>query len=120
MSTNLDVDYETNLDKIGRARRAKLEIYSKDSVLRITADKNTAEYAANDVEEAMQNMEVRRLLLKPWIPLLVHEKLPKDPKLTSLYSQADLDMVMKLTRTSIIEGSENMVCCHHFTSFELR
>ncbi|KAH7382225.1 mitochondrial inner-membrane-bound regulator-domain-containing protein [Pyrenochaeta sp. MPI-SDFR-AT-0127] len=100
-------DNGTALKKIGRIRRAKLEISKKHNVLRITADKTTAEYAANDVEEALQNAEVKRLQLKPWLPSLAHEKLPKDSKLVSLYSQVDLDMVTKLTRTSIQESSED-------------
>ena len=92
---------ETILNRISRNRKARLEIYQPHSVLRITADKNTAEYAANDVEEALQSTEVKKLQLKPWIPCLAKDKVPGDKKLATLYTQEDFDMVTSLTRASV-------------------
>ncbi|KAJ4360937.1 uncharacterized protein N0V89_001506 [Didymosphaeria variabile] len=61
---------ETALDRIGEARKAKLEVNAADKVLRITADKHTAEYAADDVERLLQASESRRFHLNEWIPHL--------------------------------------------------
>jgi len=61
---------KTPLDRVGKERRAKIEVHWPHSVLRITADKNTAEYAADDVEQLLQNTETKRFNLKPWIPHL--------------------------------------------------
>ncbi|KAF1843054.1 uncharacterized protein K460DRAFT_378289 [Cucurbitaria berberidis CBS 394.84] len=109
------VENKTKLDEIGRARRAKLQIFLQHSVLRITADKHTAEYAANDVEEALQNAEGKRLQLKTWQPLLVNEKVPKNDKLISLFTQNDLDTVMNLTRTSIQGAGDTMLMIKGFS-----
>ena len=70
-------------------------------MLRITADKNTAEYAAHDIEEALRNVKSAPFQLKPWVPLLAEGKVPKGNKLTALYSQNDLEMVTTLTRASV-------------------
>ncbi|KAL1600785.1 hypothetical protein SLS60_007173 [Paraconiothyrium brasiliense] len=59
---------ETALDRIGEARKVKLEVNTADKVLRITADKHTAEYAADDVEQLLQASESRRFHLNDWIP----------------------------------------------------
>ncbi|KAF2824791.1 hypothetical protein CC86DRAFT_353360 [Ophiobolus disseminans] len=92
---------ETILDKVGKERKARLEIYEPHSVLRITADKSTAEYAANDIQEALKNTEVKKLQLKPWIPCLDQDKVPEDRKLAALYTKEDFATVASLTRTSI-------------------
>jgi hypothetical protein len=92
---------EPSLTKIGRARKAKLEVQPQQSVLRITADKTTAEYAADDIEEALQSTEVKKVQLQPWIPYLEKGKVPKDGMLATLYTQKDFDMVTSLTRASI-------------------
>lgn len=101
---------DTILDKVGTSRRAKLEVFEDHNVLRITADKTTAEYAATDIEESLQNTEVKRLNLKPWVPLLVKEKVPEGARLHSLFTKSDYDTVSTLTRTSIVPAGEAMVC----------
>lgn len=88
------------LDKIGRLRKAKLEIHWAHSVLRITADKTTAEYAADDVAEALKTTAVKKLLLKPWAPCLERENIPQHQNLATVFTQEDLDLVTSLTRTS--------------------
>jgi hypothetical protein len=100
---------ETVLDKIRRTRRAKLEIFQDHQVLRITADKSTAEYAANDVEEALQNTVSKRMNLAQYEPLLAQGTLVDDKKWVSLYSQHDFDVVSKLTRTSIDVVTDSIV-----------
>ncbi|KAF1829022.1 hypothetical protein BDW02DRAFT_574375 [Decorospora gaudefroyi] len=94
---------ETLLDRIGRARRARLEVYFQDDVIRITADKSTAEYAANDIEEALWNSATEQLDLKPYAALLADEVLPKvtKPELVSLFSQQDFNAISAFTRATI-------------------
>jgi hypothetical protein len=92
---------KTLLDQISGARKAKIEIHHPHSILRITADKTTAEYAANDIEEALKNIERKKMHLKAWIPCLKQDKVPKDQKLTTLYTDEDFQMVTSLTSASI-------------------
>lgn len=92
---------DTFLGKIGQKRRAKLEIHREHGVLRITADKTTAEYAADDVEDALNKAQSKHLNLRPWLPLLVKGKTPKPKHLTSMFTQSDLDTVSALTHTCI-------------------
>lgn len=103
---------ETVLDRIRRARRARLEVYNQSSILRITADKSTAEYAANDIEEALQTTVTERMNLLPYKPLLMDGIVSHDKKsdLTDLFSQKTLDSVSKLTQT-IIEVTTKLVVC---------
>ncbi|CAA9959040.1 SLS domain containing protein [Pyrenophora teres f. maculata] len=101
---------ETVLDKIRRARRAKVEVLKQYDVIRITADKSTAEYAANDIENALQTTVTERMNLLPYKPLLVDGIVSNDKKsdLTELYSQKTLDTVSKLTQT-VIEVTTKLV-----------
>lgn len=92
---------ESPLAKIRQTRKVKLEIQLAQSVLRITSDKTTAEYAANDVEEALQNTAVTRVDLEPWTKYLVKSKVPEDGMLATLYTQEDFDMVASLSGVSI-------------------
>ena len=99
------------LEKIARARRARLDIYKDHDVLRITADKSTAEYAANDIEEALQNTTSKRMNVDTYKALLAEEVIPKDKELALdlVYSQQDFDVVSALTRTNIEKINETMV-----------
>jgi hypothetical protein len=45
-------------------RKAKIEIIV-NSVLRITADKGSAEYAADDIEQLLKETEVRTFKVDP-------------------------------------------------------
>ncbi|RMZ66435.1 respiratory complex assembly rmp1 [Pyrenophora seminiperda CCB06] len=94
---------ETVLDRIGRSRQAKLEVVKQQDVLRITADKTTAEYAADDIETALQTTVTERMNLLPYKQLLVDGIASNDRKsdLTELISRNILDAVSKLTQTTI-------------------
>ncbi|KAF1934791.1 hypothetical protein EJ02DRAFT_362924 [Clathrospora elynae] len=105
---------ETTLDKIGRTRRAKLDFFRHHNVLRITADKSTAEYTANDVEQALQNTDTGRINLLSYLPLLIVKKGAKDGKLVSMYSEHDFDVVSRLTRTSIEVATDTMLIIRGF------
>jgi hypothetical protein len=106
---NIITGKESTLDRIVRTRRARFELYRQYNVIRITADKTTAEYAANDIEEVLQNTASRKVNLRSWLPLLAEGTLPKDGQLQSLFSQGDLDVVSRLTRTNIA-WTGNTVC----------
>lgn len=92
---------EKLLNKISGLRKAQIQIHQQHSILRITANKTTCEYAADDIEEALQNIETKKLQLKPWIPWLEEAKIPEDKKLATLYTEEDFRMVTSLTRASI-------------------
>lgn len=94
-------DEETILTKISGTRKARIEVYQPHNVLRITADKTTAEYAANDIVEALRTHIASKLQLKTWIPHLEEGKAPTDGKLATLYSDEDFRIVTNATRTSI-------------------
>jgi hypothetical protein len=85
-------------------------VYQQHSILRITADKTTAEYTAFDVEKALQNIHVKKVQLKLWVPWLEEAKVSEDLKLADLFTQEHLDMVTSLTRVSIqkIDGSNTV------------
>jgi hypothetical protein len=107
------VEKETLLEKIRRTRRAKIDIYKAHDVLRITADKTTAEYAANDIEEAFQHTEMKRMNLNSYLRQIANADVTLDPKsnLVSLFfTQKDFDVVSMLTRTSIEAVGKTMVC----------
>lgn len=89
------------LSKVAAERRAKLEIFPAHSVLRITADKTTAEYAADDIEQALVATCSKKLHLKPWTHLLTKEKVPDNGKLATLFTQEHFDMITSLTRATI-------------------
>lgn len=92
-------------------RKVKLQIYKAHDIVRITADKSTAEYAANDIEEALQHTETKRMNLKNYIHLLEDGVISEEQKLdlTTFYSQKDLEVVSALTKTSIAVTSKNLV-----------
>jgi len=94
-------DEETILTKISGARKARIEVYQPHNVLRITADKTTAEYAANDIVDTLRTHIASKLQLKIWKPHLEEGKAPKDGKLATLYSDEDFRIVTNVTRTSI-------------------
>ncbi|EOA90111.1 uncharacterized protein SETTUDRAFT_56828, partial [Exserohilum turcica Et28A] len=108
--------YHNVLDKIGMIRKAKFQIYKPHAIIRITADKSTAEYAANDIEEALQHTEVRRMHLKNYLKVLVDGAVPKDEKLdlAVLYSQKDLGAIASLTKTSIAVTARNILTIRGF------
>ena len=112
LGADVVVESETMLEKIAHSRRARLDIYKNHAVLRITADKSTAEYAANDIEEALQNTASKRMNSGTYKALLVEGTVPADEELVMdmMLSQHDLDAVSSLTRTSIEKTNKTMVC----------
>jgi hypothetical protein len=112
---------ETLLDKIRRTRRAKLDIYKPHDILRITADKTTAEYAANDVEEAFQHTQRSRMNLNTYLGQIAKRDIKLDWKsdlVSLLYTPKDFDVVSMLTRTSVEAVGKNMVCTSFVDNFE--
>ncbi|EUC31937.1 hypothetical protein COCCADRAFT_99951 [Bipolaris zeicola 26-R-13] len=108
--TLLTVGEHNVLDEIALIRKVKFQIYKQHDILRITADKSTAEYAANDVEEALQRTEVKRMNLKNYMRLLDPNMIPRDQPLdmTTLFSQKDRDVISALTKTSIAGTTRNL------------
>ncbi|KAF2676140.1 hypothetical protein K458DRAFT_380438 [Lentithecium fluviatile CBS 122367] len=86
---------ETPLDRIGKYRKAKIEIHWPHNVLRITADKNTAEYAADDIETILQKTERKQINLNPWIPYLDKNCTAGD--LVDVISDKSLEAIASLT-----------------------
>ena len=120
-SADTAADKETLLNKIRQTRRAKLDIYKPHDVLRITADKTTAEYAANDIEEAFKHTEMKRMNLNNYLRQLANGNVTLDSRsnLVSLfYTQKDFDVVSMLTRTSIEAVGKTMVCMLFVDRFE--
>lgn len=114
--TLLTVGEHNLLDEIALIRKVKLQIYKHHDILRITADKSTAEYAANDVEEALQRTEVKRMNLKNYMRLLEPDMIPRDQQLdlTTLFSQKDRDVISALTKTSIAGTTRNLFTIRGF------
>ncbi|KAF1919148.1 mitochondrial inner-membrane-bound regulator-domain-containing protein [Ampelomyces quisqualis] len=98
---NAGEDDETLLDRISNARKAKIEVYPQHSILRITADKTTAEYTADDIEEALRNVHSQKLRLNHWAKFLDKAKLPPDNKLVTLYTDDEFRLVTSLTGASV-------------------
>jgi hypothetical protein len=110
---DMAAEKETLLDKIRRTRRARLDVYKQHGILRITADKTTAEYAADDIEEALQRTEMKGMNLSSYLHQSANIDVTSNPKpnLVSLfYTQKDFDIVSMLTRTSIEAVGKTMVC----------
>jgi hypothetical protein len=111
-NTNPGVANPTPLDRIGRERKAKIEIHSWDykddrldqshtaHVLRITADKSTAEYAADDVQDLLKNAETERFSLEPWLPFMLEDKVDKNSTAAKISPEV-LASVGKLSETYI-------------------
>jgi hypothetical protein len=110
ISTNPLIE-PNKLDEIAMIRKAKFELYKPHDTLRITADKSTADYAANDVEEALRNTERKWMNLKNYMGLLADDVIQKvkEVGLTTLFSQKHLDAISALTKTSIIADRKDMV-----------
>ena len=106
---NTCVDSETPLDRIGKSRLVKFEISAADKVLRITADKTAAEYAADDVEQLLQESETRRFHLKPWAS---HLKLVRseDQDLTDQIFPKDVLQAIATLTGAYLQPSTEMVC----------
>ena len=97
----------SSLARIARIRNAKLEIHWPTKVLRVTADKNTAEYTANDVEEAISKAHTTSLDLKCWFAQLDKAQFPPD---NNLAGSLPSDYVSSLTGAHIVASDHYTVC----------
>ncbi|KAH6875659.1 mitochondrial inner-membrane-bound regulator-domain-containing protein [Alternaria rosae] len=110
-------DKDTLFDKIRRTRRVRLDMYKPHHALRITSDKTTAEYAANDIEEAFQHTEMKRMNLNNYLRQLANGPVALNSKsnlVTLFYTQKDFDVVSALTRTSIEAVGKTMLVIRGF------
>ena len=89
------------VDTVGRARHAKMQLHPGHQVLRITADKTSAEYAADDIEQALRNPHFSKLDLRPWQPRLALGTTITRARMISLFTKANLDTISARTRTTI-------------------
>lgn len=80
-----------------------------DKVLRITADKHAAEYAADDVEELLQSTEVRRFQLKSWLPSLDTVS-GAEPSLDNVFPDHVLREVAALTGAYLQRATDSVRC----------
>ncbi|KAL1797575.1 hypothetical protein ACET3X_004181 [Alternaria dauci] len=113
---------EMLLDEIRRTRRVRLDVYRQHDILRITADKTTAEYAADDVEEAIQRTEMKRMNMNSYMRQIAKKDVKVNPKsdlVSLLYTQKDFDIVSMLTRTSIEAVGKNMLTIRGFDKISI-
>lgn len=98
---------DSALARIARIRNAKAEIHWPTNVLRITADKNTAEYTADDVEAALSTARTTSLDLKHWVGQLNEARLATYPNLAA---SLPAEYVSSLTGTDIFASNDHTVC----------
>lgn len=99
---------DSTLARIARIRKAKAEIHWPTNVLRITADKTTAEYTADDVEAALSNARTTSLDLQPWIGQLNEARVAACPNLAA---SLPAEYVASLTGTNILAANQHTVSC---------
>ena len=109
------LDSDTVLDRIQRHRNVKIEIYHPDNVLRITADKVSAEYAAGDIEKVLAAVVTDKFSLTEWLPFLDKYD-PPVKKISQAFSQGDLQMVQGLTGALIQESTSSKLIIRAPTS----
>ncbi|KAF2634859.1 hypothetical protein P280DRAFT_474304 [Massarina eburnea CBS 473.64] len=99
----------TPLDRIGRDRKASIEMHTTDHVVRVTADKSTAEYVANDIEKLVHDIETKHFDVSVWAPYLEEHVISQD--MTKVFRETDLEAVSTMTEASI-HVKPNMVIIH--------
>ncbi|KAF2449766.1 hypothetical protein P171DRAFT_379938 [Karstenula rhodostoma CBS 690.94] len=99
---------ETVLDRIGRNRKARLDVNTADKVLRITADKHTAEYAANDVEQLLLASESQRFHFNTWVPHLKTLN-GAEPTIDSVFPGDVLATVTSLTGAQLQRATDQII-----------
>lgn len=107
LRANVVVGNNSSLARIARTRNAKIEIHWPTKTLRVTADKNTAEYTANDVEEAISKARTTSLDLKRWFAQLDKTQFPPD---NNLAASLPNDYVSSLTGAHIVASDHYTVC----------
>lgn len=102
---NVGESKSTVLDRIGSSRKAKIELYEPHNVLRITADKTSAEYAADDIEEVLGGVQLSTMSLDPWLPLM--PDFITGNNLDTIITRSDSEFASKVTRTHIQHHKKN-------------
>lgn len=97
---------DSALARIARVRNAKAEIHWPTNVLRITADKTTAEYTADDVESALGKARTTSLDVKHWAGQLHEAKVATYPNLAATLPA---EYVSSLTGAYIVASNEHTV-----------
>ncbi|KAF3006590.1 hypothetical protein E8E13_007011 [Curvularia kusanoi] len=97
---------ESALSRIGRVRNAKVEIHWPSNLLRITADKTTAEYTADDVEATLSEAQGRTFDPQYWKELLDKEHVSKHSSLTS---DLPIEYVSSITHTYIAKFDKDTI-----------
>ncbi|KAG9203212.1 hypothetical protein G6514_003130 [Epicoccum nigrum] len=93
---------DSTLARIARVRNAKAEIHWTSNVLRITADKVTAEYTADDVEATLSKAYSKTFTPEHWKGLLAEQQVSKR---SSLSASLPLDYVSSLTGTYLARNN---------------
>lgn len=101
------IEDESIIDRIRRERRVKIDIVPKEGgyKLRITADQTSAEYAAEDMEEVLQNIVTRTLDVSHWLSTMK----PNIQNARELLAQENLDGIGNLTHTVVQCNDQNIV-----------
>jgi hypothetical protein len=102
--TDFATGNDSTLTRIARVRNAKAEIHWTSNVLRITADKVTAEYTADDIEAALSKTHSKTFTPEHWKGLLAEQQVSKR---SSLSDSLPLDYVSSLTGTYIAKDNNN-------------
>ncbi|KAF1922746.1 uncharacterized protein M421DRAFT_349933 [Didymella exigua CBS 183.55] len=100
---------DSALARIARIRNAKAEIHWPTNVLRITADKTTAEYMADDVEAALSKARTTSLDLKLWVGQLNEVRVATYPNLAA---SLPAEYVSSLTGTTIFASNHHTLKIH--------
>ncbi|KAF2712984.1 hypothetical protein K504DRAFT_369936 [Pleomassaria siparia CBS 279.74] len=100
-------------NQIGRDRKARVEVYQEHNAIRITANKSTAEYAADDVQQLLSNTERAVLDLAPFRRLLIEDPTLEDSTTRGL-SLTTLEAVGRLSRTYIQVVKNHLVMIRGF------
>jgi hypothetical protein len=93
---------DSTLARIARVRNAKAEIHWTSNVLRITADKVTAEYTADDVEATLSKAYSKTFTPEHWKGLLAEQQVSKRSRLSA---SLPLDYVSSLTGTYLARNN---------------
>lgn len=103
IKTDLAVGNDSALARIAKVRNAKAEIHWPTNVLRITADKNTAEYTADDIEATLSKAHTTVFHPQRWI-----EQLDKD-RASNLAASLPVNYVSSLTGAHIVATNNDNV-----------
>lgn len=96
------------MDTIAANRAAQVEVHNPAGVIRITADRWTAEYLAGDIEAALENLHVMPVDLRPFLERGTTRTEVADLAVTLLGSEA-IRMIEGFTCTEIQAKSRSEV-----------